>query len=153
VTESHSNPPPHRPRSSPLRPVIFVAVVFAAVAAVVTVSKVFTPADLVPWRHDFPAARAESGQANKPMLAYFTAEWCGPCQYMRRNVWTDNTVAAALASYVPVKIDVDKDPAVAKQYIGGAIPAFVVLAPDGRVLKTHEGAFETSQFIEWLKGS
>jgi protein disulfide-isomerase len=133
--------------------VIFILVIFGAVAAVVAFSRLHTPPERVAWRRDFAAAQTEAKRANKPLLAYFTADWCGPCQYMRRTVWTQQSVADAMRNVVPVEIDVDRNPALARQFVGDYVPVFIVFAPDGRTLKTHEGAFEADQLIQWIGGS
>jgi hypothetical protein len=53
VTESQRKPP-----TVPLRPVIFLLIVFAAVLAVVAASQFMTAKERVPWRSDLPAALA-----------------------------------------------------------------------------------------------
>ena len=149
VTESQRLPvrPPTR---SAMRPVWFIAAVFGGVAAVVAVSKWMTPAEVVPWRSDFVAAQAEARGANKPILLYFTAEWCEPCQFMQRHVWTDRPVADALKKFVPVRIDVDRDPATARRFNVDPIPVFFILDASGQVARTYEGAMESQEFINWL---
>ena len=39
------------------------------------------------WRSDLTAALENAAAQDKPVLAYFTAEWCPPCQIMKREVW------------------------------------------------------------------
>jgi len=137
-------------RPSALRPVWFIALMFGAVLLVVAVSKWTTRAEVVPWRGDFAAAQAEARSANKPILLYFTAEWCGPCQQMRRYVWTDPQVAEALKNFVPVRIDVDRDPKLAQQFHINPIPAFFILDSSGQIARNYEGAMEPQEFINWV---
>ena len=133
-----------------LRPVWFLTLVFAAVLVVTFVSRWMTPAEVVPWKSDLAAAQSEARAANKPMLLYFTAEWCGPCQWMRRYVWSDRQVADALRGFVSVRIDIDKDPATAMRFHVKPIPVFFIVRPDGQIARTHEGAMEAQEFINWL---
>ena len=150
MTESQQPMPIEPKRPSALRPVIFIAVVFGAVLALTAVSKWMTPAELVPWRGDLSAAQTESRASNKPILLYFTAEWCGPCQEMRRRVWSDAAVAEATKSVIPVRLDVDREPKLAQQYRVDAMPTFLMLSPGGEVSRTHVGAMEAQEFINWL---
>jgi protein disulfide-isomerase len=128
----------------------FIGLVFAGVAAVVAWSKWMTPAEVVPWRSDLFAAQSEARQADKPILLYFTAEWCEPCQVMRRNVWTDPRVADALKGFVPVRLDVDRQAELARQYNVQVLPNFLILDPRGQITRTSEGAKEAQEFIDWL---
>lgn len=129
-------------------------VVFFAVFAVMAASKWFVGPERVSWRSDLPAALAEARAANKPVLLYFTATWCGPCQYMRRNVFTDAAVARAIdEAYVPVRIDHDTRADLIFQYQVDGIPWFGVLDEQGRPTRILDRGVETPQeMIAWLKG-
>jgi len=109
------------------------------------------PKEVIPWRTDFAAARQEARQANKPVFAYFTASWCGPCQHLKRTLWADPAAEAALRAYVPVKIDIDANPTLAQQYNVDGIPNLMVLNDDGGVRKQWTGALTTEAFSDWLK--
>ena len=128
--------------------------VFFGVMGVVAASKFYTPAERVPWRSDLPKALAEARAANKSVLLYFTADWCGPCQYMRRNVFTDGGLAASMEErYVPVRIDHDARQDLIFQYQVEGMPWFAVLDPDGKPLRILNRGVETPQeMIAWLKG-
>jgi thioredoxin 1 len=163
VTESQptpatapSAPQPIRAKSPavPLRPVIFIMAVFVGLFAVVAASKLWTPAERVQWRNDLPAALAESRSSNKPVLLYFTADWCGPCQWMKRNVFIDDAVAVAMhGRYIPVRIDHDQRNDLIVQYQVQGIPWFAVLDTDGNPTRKLERGVETPQeFVAWLRG-
>ncbi len=144
---------PIKPPSVPLRPVIFIMMVFLGVVGVVAVSTLRTPAEQVRWRDDLPAALAEARAANKPVLLYFTADWCGPCQYMKRNVFSDAGVGRATEAYVPVRIDHDVRQDLIVQYQVEGIPWFGVLDADGRPVRVLDRGLETpGEMIAWLRG-
>lgn len=109
--------------------------------------------ELVPWRSDWEAARSEALRDRKPVFVYFTAEWCGPCQELRRTTWSDRHVAEVLGtSYVPVRIDIDKEPGLAMQYNVETIPWFAVLDDQGRPVRAWSGWKDADDFLKWLKG-
>ncbi len=134
------------------RPIIVVLVVFVAVMAVVGVSRWMAPKEIVPWRSDFAAARTEATSSGKPVFAYFTADWCGPCHAMKSTTWADAAVEQALRGYVPVKVDVDVNAPVAMQYGAQSIPKFVVVDGKGTIVKSTEGYLNPEEFVAWLKG-
>ena len=142
------------PENSPYRPLKFIGIAVLVVILAVIVSRgTGGGTDRIPWQTDFPAAQAESRQTGKPILLYFTASWCGPCQEMRQTTFSDVTVAAALQKYIPVKIDIDSNSALAQSYKIEAIPHFFLLDPGGQVQRSEEGGMATGQFLQWIGGS
>jgi thiol:disulfide interchange protein len=114
------------------------------------------PKELIPWRNNYAAAAAESHQTGKPLFLYFTATWCGPCQSLRATTWADRTVAAELAGYVPVKLDVDDQSTadLQRQYHVNdmGIPFFVILDKSGNLVRSDVGARPPEDFLRWFKG-
>jgi thiol:disulfide interchange protein len=132
----------------------FLLLVVIVFLAAVALPWLMQPKDLVPWRTDFAAARQEAQRANKPVFAYFTAAWCGPCRELKRTLWSDPKTEAALRSYVPVKVDIDANPALASQFKvqETGIPLLVVLKDDGHVAKQWVGSGISGEgFEDWLK--
>lgn len=124
--------------------------------AVVIISLVIAPRSgkgIIPWRTDLPAAREEARQAQKPLFIEFSAGWCPPCQEMARTTWSDKSVAEALRKMVPVQIDCDSHPDLVHEYAIGPIPAYLVVAPDGKVLQSTTGYRTPHEFLAWLKSA
>lgn len=130
------------------KPIVLVLAALAAVLALSWLTR--PPRERVPWRKDFAAASAEARQAGKPLLVDFTADWCGPCQQMRRTTWSDPDVERAIRNYVPVQVDIDRNQRLASSYGISAIPHLLVLDPDGKLLNETEGAMGPSEFVTWL---
>lgn len=137
--------------SKSLRPVWRIFAFLCAVVAVSLVFRALRPKEIIPWRTDLAAATAEARQSNKPVFAYFTADWCGPCQELKSTTWADKSVEAALRDYVPVKIDVDRRDDLAGEYHVPAVPAYIVLGTDGKPLRRTDGALEPKDMLTWLR--
>ncbi len=138
--------------NSALKPVWGILVILVAVIGFQAATKFFAPKEIIPWRTDFDAASAEARASGKPLFAYFTAEWCGPCQGLKRTTWADKSVNAALANYVPVKVDVDRYQSLAARYQTTGIPRFIIMDADGTVKKASEPeAMEPERLLAWLK--
>jgi protein disulfide-isomerase len=80
--------------------------VFAAALALggATRSAAVEKADVVRWR-SLAQGTAEAGSSGKPLLYFFTADWCGPCHLMKAEVFSDKELADLIEKeYVPVEI-------------------------------------------------
>jgi thioredoxin-like negative regulator of GroEL len=137
--------------SPSLRPVRTLFLALCAVVAVSVIVKALRPKEIVPWRTDFTAATEEGRRDHKPVFAYFTAVWCGPCQTMTHTTWADKDVEAALREFVPLKIDIDQHPDLADKYSVRAVPTFAVLADDGHALRQTDGAMPPADMRAWLR--
>jgi thioredoxin-like negative regulator of GroEL len=132
------------------RAAIASLLIVAGFAVLIGLSWMRRSHEQIPWRTDYASALRESRATGKPMLLDFTAEWCGPCQDMRRTTWSDPAVAHALRGYVPVQINLDAHPDLATQFGVSAIPHLVIVGNDGSVVSAEEGELSPEQFQQWL---
>ena len=75
-------------------------------------------------------------QSDKPMLVDFWAEWCGPCKMVAPVL---EEIAAENAGIEIVKLNIDENPGVARDYQIMSIPTMAVFK-DGKIVKQIVGA-------------
>jgi thiol-disulfide isomerase/thioredoxin len=68
-------------------------------------------------------------QGTGPTVVHFSAVWCGPCAAVRRVV---NEVCTDLPAVANVEIDIDANPAAARQLSVLSLPTTFIFDGDGR---------------------
>ena len=113
----------------------------------------YVPSNEVVWAEDFASAKQLASESGKPMLLFFTAEWCVPCRIMKREVFADEGVMRTInATLVPVMIYQD-DPGgdeLFKKYNIGGTPITIVTDAMGNVRNYAVGGIGKSEFLELI---
>lgn len=96
------------------------------------------------------AALAQAKQERKPIVLDFSAQWCAPCQRMERTNFADPRVKQLLERCILVKIDTDREEALARQLGVVGLPDLRFVTPDGKVVKQLRGFQAAEPFIDEL---
>lgn len=105
------------------------------------------------WLTDYDAALKRAKADGKTVVVDFFATWCGPCQLMDEKTFADPRVRQRLKNFVTLKVDVDKQPELARRYGVSSLPTSGVLAADGKPLAGAAGYLPVDQFLKLLENS
>ena len=105
--------------------------------------------------HDYKEALARSARESKPILLIFTATWCGPCQYMKKEVYPSADVQRIADRYVWVMLDVDnrENRSLHDKYGVRGIPNIVITDSNGRVKNRQIGSSSPVEFANFLRSN
>lgn len=103
---------------------------------------------------NFDKILEKAKKENKIVFADCYTSWCGPCKWMAKNVFTNDTVGDFFNSnFICVKIDMEKGegPEIANRYEIGCYPTFLFLDSDRNVIYRISGSCSVEEFFEMAK--
>ena len=114
----------------------------------------------ITWHEDLDSALKEAKATHRKVFVDIWAEWCPPCQRMRKQVFPTPQAQAALKKVVAVSVMVQKNDrtpipagvAVDERYGSGAYPTLVIMDEDGKVLRRHIGALDPAGLAKFIAG-
>ena len=101
----------------------------------------------------FAEASAASAADGRPVLAFVTADWCGPCQSFKSGTLANPAITELLlAKSHPVLIDVTSDNPEAAPLKVFSIPTMLVFK-DGHEVARLEGGANVSKLRSWFEAA
>lgn len=108
----------------------------------------------IDWREgDVDDALAEAKEAGKPVLLYWGAKWCPPCNQMKSTLFKDPAFIARTRSFVPVYLDGDTPGAQrwGERFGISGYPTVIVLRADGAEVTRLSSSATASRLADILK--
>jgi thioredoxin 1 len=91
---------------------------------------------------------SEVGQAEKPVLVDFRAEWCGPCRMVAPIL--ENLAEEYAGSLKIAKLDVDRNPQTSMKFGVQSIPT-MILFKDGKEVERLIGYMPKERLLNRIK--
>ena len=99
---------------------------------------------------NYQEAIKKSAELNKPVLVFFSADWCSWCHKMKNQVFPKESVKKLLKNYILVFVDVDDDPKIFNDHDYEYIPAYSIIDAKEKILKKGSGFKNEKTFENWL---
>lgn len=102
---------------------------------------------------DVDAAFARARGDNKPLLLYWGAKWCPPCNHLSATLFNREDFIARTRAFVPVYVDGDRPGAqkLGARYKVRGYPTMVLFDPQGRELTRLPGEADAPQVLALLQ--
>ncbi len=87
----------------------------------------------------------------KPIFLAITASWCGPCNRLKRNTFTDEDVAVFYNdNFINVVLDGEKGEGIelARKYAVRGYPTLLFVGADGEVVHRSSGYHSPADFLK-----
>jgi len=108
----------------------------------------------IAWREgDVDDAFAEAREQNKPVLLYWGAAWCPPCNRLKATLFKDPAFIARTRAFVAVHLDGDSQGAQAwgERFGIKGYPTIIVLRPDRSEITRLAGDSDSGRLAEALR--
>jgi thiol:disulfide interchange protein len=124
-----------------------LAVVFLMTSALNAQQPVQQPAH-VPVSYKTAYKRAQAG--DKPLLVLITAQWCPPCQVMKKTTIPELMKKDAFKQFHYATVDLDLEPTVGRQLIGDrGVPQLIMFEKrDDKWIRRYLRGMQTPQTVE-----
>ncbi len=111
-------------------------------------------AGAIAWREgDVDDALAEARELGKPVILYWGAVWCPPCNQMKATLFKDAAFIAETENFVPVYLDGDTEGAQrwGERFGISGYPTVIVLQPDGTEITRISSATMAAELPDLLR--
>src|SRR4051795_975781 len=105
------------------------------------------------WRSTWARFEGMGGRSGRRHITGYTTQdfytdWCAPCKKLDETTWKDQGVRTWLSeAAICLKVDAEKDEALAEQYRVNAYPTLLLLRPDGTEIDRLVGYRDAQTFL------
>lgn len=100
---------------------------------------------------DYNTAKAAAEKSGKTMIVDFYTDWCRWCDSLDANTYPDSLVISLTANNIFVKVNAEKDTALAQQYGISGYPTIIIAKPDGAEIDRIWGYLPPTEFYNQVQ--
>ncbi len=111
----------------------------------------------IAWGDNYQAAMTRAKSEKKPLLVDFSASWCGACQELEHNTFSDPRIVREGERFIPVRVDLSpgKDSPEKRQILAGyaqrGLPLIVMHAPSGEAAARITSFVNPDDFLALMR--
>jgi thiol:disulfide interchange protein len=121
--------------------------------AVVRPEGTATPPAAIGFVKGFEAGARLASSTHKPLLLFFTAEWCHYCHQMAADAFVNADVCRLADRFVCVEIDADSEPEVCSHFNVQGYPTVLFVSPAGTPLNRLVGQKPSRQLLSAMQSA
>ncbi|MFW5928675.1 MAG: thioredoxin family protein [Thermoplasmatota archaeon] len=125
--------------------IIIIALLFFSLISVTSTAE----GEEINW-YSYEEGMQKAKEQDKPIFIDFWAEWCSPCQKMEEEVYPDHEVIETSSEFINIKVNVDENQQLAKEYNVKSIPTLLFLNSEGEVITSEVGYMSSSEIINTM---
>ena len=130
-------------------PQLLIASLFVAMTTPLLAADLAGP---VHWQTSPKTALDTARQQNRPILMYFTTDYCGFCRQLDRNTWSNGAVAQTTNTlFIPLQVDGERFDHLAELLKVRGFPTTVVISPEGKELGRITGYVAPDKMLPRLQ--
>jgi tetratricopeptide (TPR) repeat protein len=131
---------------------IYLKIVGTCFALFILHPSSFILAQEVEWRTDYNKARQEASDKGRPLILDFGTENCFYCRKLDATTFREPAIVTLLnKSFVPLRIDANREAGLAEALRVERFPTLVIAAPNGKILAVQEGYVDGLRCNELLQ--
>ena len=104
----------------------------------------------VRWRLGLDGALRQAAREHRLVLVYYWKPFNADCRLMNRTVLRADEILAQMEGMILVKLDATFHKKQGERLGLREVPSFVVIAPNGRVLRRRSGVMGVDAFLAFL---
>ena len=100
----------------------------------------------IEWVSSLDVASKRARKENKLILLDFYTDWCGWCKRLDKEVFSEVSFQKAASGVLAVKINAEKEPALAQRFQANSFPRLFFLNSDGVTIERIRGFLNLTDF-------
>ena len=134
-----------------MRSKYFCRILFVTLCLVICFCGAAYASDSIQW-YSYEEGKVLAKIEKKKVFLHFYADWCGFCLKMAKETFRDTTVVSTLnKNFISIRVDFDKETAIAEKYGVRGLPANWFLTEMGQTIVSIPGYIAPEPLLSLLR--